>query len=92
MGDSFWRDGRAGARGHCHVDGHDGTVMKPGYARHPVRDVAKRRARWKAKRNFVIPKDNPQSRFIRPRLMEALHLDLLWSCRRAGANAPQWPQ
>jgi hypothetical protein len=66
--------------------------MKPGYARHPVRDVAKRRARWKAKRNFVIPKDNPQSRFIRPRLMEALHLDLLWSCRRAGANAPQWPQ
>jgi hypothetical protein len=59
--------------------------MKPGYALNPVRNVAERRARWKAKRNLIIPKDNPQSRFIRPRLREALHFDLLWSCRRTNA-------
>jgi hypothetical protein len=60
--------------------------MKPGHARDPDRNIAERRARWKAKRNLVIPKDNPQSRFIRSRLMEALHFSLLWSCRRAGAH------
>jgi len=60
--------------------------MKPGHARDPVRNVAERRAGWKAKRNLVIPKDNPQSRFIRPRLMEALHFSFLWSRRRAGAH------
>ncbi len=60
--------------------------MKPGHARDPVRNVAERRAGWKAKRNLVIPKDNTQSRFIRSRLMEASHFSLLWSGRRAGAR------
>jgi hypothetical protein len=61
-------------------------VTKPGYVLNPVRNIAERRARWKTKRNLVIPKDNPQSRFIRSRLMEALHFSLLWSGRRAGAR------
>jgi hypothetical protein len=56
--------------------------MNPGCARDPVRNVAERRIGWKAKRNFVIPKDNPQSGFIRPRLMEALHFTLLGSQRQ----------
>ena len=60
--------------------------MKPGYTLNPVRDIAERRAGWKAKRHLIIPKDKPQSGFIRPRLMEALHFNLLWSCRRTGAN------
>jgi hypothetical protein len=60
--------------------------MKPGHASDPDRNIAERRARWKAKRNLVIAKDNPQSGFIRPRQMEALNFSLLWSCRRAGAH------
>jgi hypothetical protein len=60
--------------------------VKLGYVLDPVRNVAERRAGWKAKRNLVIPKDNPQSRFIRSRLMEALHFSFLWSRRRAGAH------
>jgi len=57
-------------------------MMKPGYARNPVRNVAERRTLWKAKRNFVITKDNAQSRFIRLCLMKALHFILLNSKRQ----------